>query len=91
MTLFEVAQIYTDLVKAEREIPEIEHCAKDQLNALRTKYHELLMEIMRRGGIDFVDRFDASRQAFEIVAGDVIECPLAGETFIAEDDKSEDE
>ena len=47
MSLIEIAKIYTDLVKAEREIPEEEHRAKDQINALRTKYHEALMAKMR--------------------------------------------
>ncbi len=67
MTLLEIAQIYTDLVKLEREIPEQEHRAKDQANALRTKYHELLMVQMRREGIVFSDRFDAMNKAFELI------------------------
>lgn len=67
MTLIEIAQIYTDLVKLEKDIPEQEHCAKDQANALRTKYHELLMEKMRQGGIPFSDRFDAMNKAFELI------------------------
>lgn len=67
MTSLEVAKIYTDLVKAEREIPETEPHAKDQLNTLRTKYHELLMETMRREGVKFSDRFDAMNKAFELV------------------------
>lgn len=67
MTLIEIAQIYTDLVKAENKIPEEERRAKDQINALRTKYHQLLMEKMRQEGISFSDRFDAMNKAFEIV------------------------
>ena len=67
MTLIEIAQIYTDLVKAERDIPEEEHHAKDQMNALRTKYHELLMEKMRQDGVDYSDRFDAMNKAFELI------------------------
>ncbi|PIQ87392.1 MAG: hypothetical protein COV74_00890 [Candidatus Omnitrophica bacterium CG11_big_fil_rev_8_21_14_0_20_45_26] len=67
MTLIEIARIYTDLVKAEREIPAEEYHAKDQLNALRTKYHELLMAKMKEEGIDFSDRFDAAHKAFELV------------------------
>ncbi len=67
MTLIEIAQIYTDLVKLEKEIPEREYRAKDQANALRTKYHELLMEKMRQEGVPFSDRFDAMSKAFEIV------------------------
>ncbi len=67
MNLIEIAQIYTDLVKAEREIPEQEYHAKDQINALRTKYHELLMEKMRQKGIPFSDRLDAMNKAFELI------------------------
>ena len=67
MTLVEIAQIYTDLVDLEREIPEQEVQAKDQVNALRTKYHEILMTKMREEGIDFSDRFDAMNKAFELI------------------------
>jgi hypothetical protein len=62
----EIAQIYTDLVNAEKEIPEEEYHAKDQINTLRTKYHNILMDLMREEGIDFFDRFDATRKAFEL-------------------------
>ena len=71
MTLIEVAQIYTDLVKVEREIPEQEYHAKDQINALRTKYHQLLMEKMRQEGIPFSDRFDAMNKAFELIQKEI--------------------
>ena len=67
MTLIEIAQIYADIVTLEREIPEAEFHAKDQINALRTKYHEILMAKMRESGIDFSDRFDAANKAFELV------------------------
>lgn len=67
MTLVEIAQIYTDLVKLEREVPEQEYRAKDQINALRTKYHQLLMDKMRQEGIEFSDHFDAMNKAFELV------------------------
>ena len=67
MTLIEIAEIYTDLVKAEREIPESEPRAKDEVNALRTKYHQMLMDKMREEQIDFADRFDAMNKAFELV------------------------
>jgi hypothetical protein len=67
MTVLEVARIYTDLVKAEREIPEGEHQAKETVNALRTKYHELLMAKMREERIGFSDRFDAAAKAFDLV------------------------
>ena len=67
MTLIEVAQIYTDLVKLEKEVPEQEYQAKDQINVLRTKYHEILMAKMRENGVDFSDRFDAMNKAFELI------------------------
>jgi phytoene dehydrogenase-like protein len=67
MNLVEIAKIYTDLVKAEQEIPEEEYHAKDRLNALRTKYHQVFMDKMREEGIDFSDRFDATNKAFELI------------------------
>jgi hypothetical protein len=67
MSLVEIAQIYIDLVKAEEEIPEEEHRAKEEINALRTKYHQMLMDKMREEKIDFSDRFDAAHKAFELI------------------------
>ena len=67
MNLIEIAQIYTDLVQLEKEIPDQEYQAKDRVNALRTKYHELLMEKMREEHVEFSDRFDAMNKAFELV------------------------
>ena len=67
MSLIEIAKIYVDLVKAEREIPEEECHAKDRINALRTKYHQVLMDKMKEEGIEFSDRFDATNKAFELV------------------------
>jgi len=67
MTLIEIAYIYTDLVKAEREIPQSECRAKDEINALRSKYHQILMNKMREEGIEFCDRFDATTKAFQII------------------------
>jgi len=66
MTLLEISQIYTDLVNADSEIPDGEFRAKDIIGALRTKYHNRLMEQMRAEGIEFVDRFDATRIAFDL-------------------------
>lgn len=67
MTALEIARVYTDLVRAEREIPEEEPQAKEKINALRTKYHELLMAKMKEERIDFSDRFDAAAKAFDLV------------------------
>ena len=65
--LLDLAEKYTDLVRLKKEIPADEHIAKDQTNALRTKYHELLMQKMREEKIEFADRFDAMHKAFELV------------------------
>lgn len=67
MTLIEIAQIYTDLVTLEKEIPSEEYQTKDRINALRTKYHQILMDKMREEGIHFSDRFDAMSKAFEMI------------------------
>ena len=67
MTLIEIEKIYMDLVQAENKIPEEEYHAKDQINALRTKYHQRLMEKMRQERIPFSDRFDAMNKAFELI------------------------
>ena len=67
MKLLEIAQIYTDLVNADNEIPDNEYRAKDVIAMLRTKYHNILMEQMQKEGIEFIDRFDAARIAFELV------------------------
>ena len=67
MTLLEIAQVYTDLVNADSEIPDSEYRAKDMIGALRTKYHNMLMEQMQVEGIEFSDRFDATRIAFDLV------------------------
>lgn len=67
MTLIEIAKIYMDLVKAENKIPEEEYHAKDEINTLRTKYHQFLMEKMRQEEMPFSDRFDAMNKAFDLV------------------------
>ena len=67
MNLVEIARIYTDLVKLEKEIPAEEFQAKERVNSLRTKYHEILMTKMREENVIFSDRFDAMNKAFELV------------------------
>lgn len=67
MNLIEIAQIYVDLVDLENSIPDNEFHAKDEVNALRSKYHQLLMKKMREEKIEFSDRFDAMNKAFELV------------------------
>ena len=67
MTLVEIARIYTDLVNLDNEIPAGEHIAKDEVGALRSKYHQILMDKLRKEGIEFSDRFEAMNIAFELV------------------------
>ncbi|OGW84742.1 MAG: hypothetical protein A3C35_01245 [Omnitrophica bacterium RIFCSPHIGHO2_02_FULL_46_11] len=67
MTLVEIAQIYTDLVRLDDQTPTEEYQTKDRINALRTKYHQMLMDKMREESIYFSDRFDATQKAFEII------------------------
>ena len=67
MTLFEIAKIYTDLVMVDNSIPEGEYIAKDEIGALRTKYHQLFMDKLEEEGIEFSDRFDAMNKVFELV------------------------
>ena len=67
MTLIEIAEIYTGLVNLEKQIPDEAFQAKDQANALRTHYHELLMAKMKDDGISFADRFDAAHIAFRLI------------------------
>jgi len=71
MTLYEVAQIYTDLVSMDTEIPEAEYIAKDEVGALRSKYHQLFMDKLREEGVDYSDRFDATNIAFSLVRNGV--------------------
>ncbi len=68
MTVVEIARIYTDLVNLDRKIPDNEYIAKDEVGALRATYHQMLMDVLRKEGIEFSDRFDAMRIAFELVA-----------------------
>jgi hypothetical protein len=67
MTLLEIAQIYTDLVHVDNQIPDDEPISKDQVSALRSKYHQVLMDKLREEGIKFSDRFEAMDIAFEII------------------------
>ena len=62
-----LAQIYTDLVNLENEIPEEEYHAKEQINVLRSKYHNILMDQMAVEGVHYSDRFDAAKKAYELL------------------------
>ena len=65
--LYHAAKKYVEVIKKEKGIPAGELQAKEKINALRTKYHEILMSKMREERIDFSDRFDAAAKAFELV------------------------
>ncbi len=67
MTLIEIAKIYTELVETDDQIPATEHIAKEEVSALRTKYHQMFMDQLTKEGIEFADRFDAARKAFDLV------------------------
>ena len=67
MNLIEIAKIYTELVALDDSIPSAEHIAKDEIGALRTKYHQMFMDKLEEEGIEFSDRFEAMNRAFEIV------------------------
>ena len=75
MTLLEIARIYTALVLTDNHIPETEHVSKDEVGALRSKYHQLLMDKFQEEGIEFYDRFDAMNKAFELI--EAAEPPMA--------------
>lgn len=78
MTLLEIAQIYTDLVILENQIPESEHNAKEELNVIRTKYHQILMDKFKEEGIEFSDRFDAMNKAFDLIKSHTSKSSLSG-------------
>ncbi len=67
MKVIEIAQIYTDLVTLDDQTPDNESVAKEEIGILRSKYHQMLMDKFTEEGIEFLDRFDAMRKAFEIV------------------------
>lgn len=68
MNLLEIAHVYTDFVNLEKEIPEDEFRAKEEVGILRSKYHQILMDKMREEKIEFFDRFDATRLALDLVS-----------------------
>jgi hypothetical protein len=70
MTIVEIARMYTDLVNLDNHTPANEHIAKEEIYALRSKYHQILMDKLREEGIEFSDRFEAMHIAFELVANE---------------------
>ena len=68
MTPREIAQVYVDIVRLEESLGPDQWQAKQEINALRSKYHDQLTDIFRWDGIVCADRFEAARKAFELVA-----------------------
>ncbi len=67
MTPREVAQIYVDLIRLEESLAPDQWQARQEVTALRSKYHDLLTDAFRAAGIPITDRFEATRKAFELV------------------------
>ena len=67
MTLQEAAQVYVDLVRLEQSLTPDQYQAREEINILRSKYHDLFSEALRQSGIRCEDRFEATRRAFKIV------------------------
>lgn len=67
MTLKEAAQIYVDLIHLEESLAPDQHQAKQEVTALRSKYHDLFTQVLRSEGIACVDRFEATSRAMELV------------------------
>jgi hypothetical protein len=66
MTLLEIAKIYTDLVLTKNQIPDHDYISKEEINILRSKYHQIFMDKLQEEGIEFTDRFEAMDIAFDI-------------------------
>jgi hypothetical protein len=69
MTPREIAQVYVDLIRLEESLAPDQCQARQELSVLRSKYHDLLTDIFRKAGIPAQDRFEATRKAFELLAG----------------------
>ena len=67
MTVNEAARIYVDLVRLEESLALDQLQARQEVSALRSKYHDLLAESLREAGIQCVDRFEVASRAFELM------------------------
>ncbi len=70
MTPKEAAQIYVDLMHLEESLAPDQLQARQEVSAMRSKYHDLLAEALRAAGIAYNDRFEVTSRAFELVRGD---------------------
>lgn len=73
MTLTEAAQVYVDLVRLEDSLAPDQHQARQEVSALRSKYHDLFAQVLRAAGIPCADRFEATSRAFELVSRKVLD------------------
>ena len=68
MTLREAAQIYVDLIQLEESLAPDQWQARQEISALRSKYHDRFSDVLRQSGVVCVDRFEATRQAIALLA-----------------------
>jgi hypothetical protein len=73
MTAVEAARLYVDAVALYDSIPDDEPVSKDAVASFRSNVHQLLMDTFRAEGIEFSDRFAATRMAFEMINSDHLE------------------
>ncbi|MBI4341330.1 MAG: hypothetical protein HY598_03515 [Candidatus Omnitrophica bacterium] len=66
MTLQEAAHIYVDLVLLEESLAPGQEQARQEITALRSKYHDRFTDLLRASGIPCADRFEATQRAFEL-------------------------
>jgi hypothetical protein len=78
MTLHEAAQIYVDLIRLEESLAPDQWQARQEVSAVRSKYHDLFTDLLRASGIAPADRFEATRRAFELL---VISSPHSSSGF----------
>lgn len=56
-----------NLVHLEEALAPDQYQARQEVSALRSKYHDLFADILRASGIACADRFEAARRAFELI------------------------
>ena len=68
MTLKDLAQMYVDLIHLEESLAPDQHQARQEVSAVRSKYHDLFTQALRDAGVPCADRFEATSHAFELVS-----------------------
>jgi hypothetical protein len=68
MNLKEAAEIYVELIKLEEKADPSDQAIREELSVLRSKYHEIFMDLLRKANIEFSDRFEATDIAFKLAA-----------------------